>query len=119
MNRYFLEKVSGYSKHTGGIERKLRMAMKVESFEKGNEKKRYYEEKMMIEEGKNSCWSLWSAVEGTQVLDYEKRKSEFSIVGLKFLIIVTAFMFLPNLGGPHYKISFSLFIFLFSYFKFF
>ena len=43
----------------------------------------------------NSCWSLWrvgwSAVEGTKVLDYEKRKSELSLVGLKFLIIVTAF----------------------------
>lgn len=40
MNRYFLEKVSGYSEHTSGIERKLRMAMKVESFEKGNGKKK-------------------------------------------------------------------------------
>ena len=30
-------------------------------------------------------------MEGTKVLDYEKRKSELSLVGLKFLIIVTAF----------------------------
>lgn len=59
-----------------------------------------------------SCWRVgWSAVEGTKALDYEKRKSELSLVGLQFLIIVTAFfVLLRNLRCSHYKISLSLFI---------
>lgn len=43
---------------------------------------------------------VWSAVEGTKALVYEKRNiRELSLVGLQFLIIVTAFfMFLRNLN---------------------